>query len=411
MQFTRTGASSHVSRTATATESTRHPARQRAGGGPSVGAVVLAAVAIALVLGNPPALNAQAGNGWIGKRVVQRYSGFRLRIENQVIDPKSIETYRVEQVNGPWLWIRVEGKGLSGWVLADQVVPVEQAIEFFTDYIRTNPGDAYGYTVRARVWLHEKKELDIALGDFNEAIRIDPTEASVYSNRGSIWSAKKEYDKAIADYTEAIRIDPKCVLAYDNRGTAWNAKKEYNRAIADYNEAIRIDPKWANAYFNRGRVWLAKKEYDKAIADFDEAIRIDPKQAFAYVGRGNAWRAKKEYDKAIADYNEGIQINPENAYAYHNMRAWLWATCPDAKYRDGKKSVESATQACELSEWKQAYLIGTLAAAYAEVGDFDAAMKWQSRAIELLVDEKEKDDLRTRLKLYQDKKPYRETTP
>ena len=468
-------------RTIAATESTstKCPARRRAGrAGPSVRAFILAVVGIALILNTPPALRAQADNGWIGKRVVNRYRGFRLRIENQVIDPKAIETYRVEQVNGPWLWIRVEGEGLSGWALADHVVPVEQAIAFFTDYIRANPGDTHGYIMRAMIWREEKKELEIALGDYNEAIRLDPTQAYVYGNRGLAWSAKKDYDKAIADYNEAIRIDPKDALAYGNRGRAWRAKKDYDKAIADYNEAIRIDPKLATSYGSRGNAWSAKEEYDKAIADYNEAIRIDPKLAFAYGNRGNAWSAKKEYDKAIADYNEvirldtklalaygnrgnawsakkdydkaiadyteAIRVDPKYAAAYNNRsnawsakkeydkaiadykeairidpklatsyngRAWFWATCPDAKFRDGKKAVESATKACELSDWKEAYPLGTLAAAHAEAGDFNAAVKWQTKANGLYTDTEDKTKGEERLKLYREKKPYRETNP
>ena len=270
--------------------------------------------------------------------------GFKLKVGNQFIDLKGkIETYRVEQVNGPWLWLY--STQLNGWALADHVVPVEQAIEFFTNYIRSYPGDAYGYTMRAIVWREERKELDIALADCNEAIRLDPTNAYVYNNRGWAWSDKKEYDKAIADYSEAIRFNPKHVRA--------------------------------NAYIGRGLAWGYKKEYDKAINDYTEAIRLDPKGALAY-----------------------------------NNRAWLWSTCTDAKYRDGKQAVQSAMTACELSEWKEPNTVGILAAAYAEVGDFDSAVKWQSKAIGLQRDEKTKEDYRTRLKLYQEKqKPYRETNP
>jgi hypothetical protein len=100
--------------TATATESPRRTARLRAGrGGPLVRAVVLAAVGVALVLGarrpcTPRLRAAGSASGWC------RYAGFRLRIENQVIDPERIEIYRVEQLNGPWQWLKVEGQGPSG---------------------------------------------------------------------------------------------------------------------------------------------------------------------------------------------------------------------------------------------------------------------------------------------------------
>jgi hypothetical protein len=114
--------------------------------------------------------------------------------------------------SGSW----VEGRGLSGWALADQVVPVKQAIAFFTDSIRANPGDAHGYSMRAMIWQREKKEPDVALGDYNKAIQLAPTEAFIYVHRGIAWSDKKEYDKAIADFNEAIRIDPKLALAYAN---------------------------------------------------------------------------------------------------------------------------------------------------------------------------------------------------
>ncbi len=105
-----------------------------------------------------------------------------------------------------------------------------------------------------------------------------------------------------------------------------------------------------------------------------------------------------------------IHLDPKDATAY-NCRAWIWGTCPEAEYRDGKKAVESATRACELTEWKDAFPLGTLAAANAEAGDFDAAVKWQTKANGLYVDPADKVKGEERLKLYQEKKPYRETKP
>ena len=328
--------------------------------------------------------NAQTKDPWIGKRVFTQF-GTVLKVGNQVVDDEGRTTsltvsghdrnksrvYRVEHVNGEWLWLQDEKSGVSGWVQSRFVIPYEQAIDYFTNQIRANP------------------------------------KAYLYNSRGLVWDEKGEYDIAIADYNEAIRLEPSEASYFSNRGLAWDAKKDYEKAIADYNEAIRLDPKYAMAYHNRGTVWYAKKDYEKAIADYNEAIRLDSKNAMAYYGRGIAWSNKKEYDKAIADYTETIRLDPKYANAY-NARAWLWAVCPNEKYRDGKRAVESATRACELSEWKEAYYLGTLAAAYAESGEFDKAGEWQVKANTLYTDAEVRKKGEDRLKLYKDKKPYRE---
>jgi tetratricopeptide (TPR) repeat protein len=337
---------------AAAHDSSHSTARRRAGQGRIFGNMtVLATAGMALILHAPVPLNGQAGNDWIGKRVVQKYPAFKLQLENQVIDTKTrLETYRVEQVNGSSLFIHAAE--LSGWTQADQVVPVERAIEFFTDYIRANPSDSHGYSMRAKIWLEERKELDIALGDYNEAIRLNPNAAQVFNNRGTVWAAKQEYDKAITDYNEAIRLDPNFAVAYFNRGIAWAAKHDYDKAIASYNEAVRLDPKYVYAYDVRAIAWAAKQEYDKAIADFDEAIRIDPKFVYAYNGRGIAWAAKQQYDKAITDFNEGIRLGgwkgPRSGYT---VIVGYFAALRAGRNDQAKALLDDAAARCDKSVW------------------------------------------------------------
>ena len=156
------------------------------------------------LIGPANCLARQPGDAdWIGKRVVQKKRDFVLRVEKHVVDRKStLQTYRVEQVNGHWLWLCAGG--LAGWARADQVLPVEQAIAYYTDYIRDHPDDPYGYSMCAKFLLDEKKDLAAALKDYNEAIRLDPSIDAVHANRGNVWTARKEYDKAIADYNEAL---------------------------------------------------------------------------------------------------------------------------------------------------------------------------------------------------------------
>jgi tetratricopeptide (TPR) repeat protein len=332
-------------------------------------------------------LQAQADPGWIGKRVVQRASHFSLRVNDEPVERsgKAIDFYRVEQADGPSLWLKAETQGSSGWAAAVDVVPVDQALDFFSQQIVGHPTDAFLHAVRAFLWL-DKKGFDNALRDYDDAIRLEPRNASYYRGRGLVRHARKEYDKSITDFDESIRLDPTSALAFIGRGASRGSKKEYTKAIADYSEAIWLDPLAIAAYDNRGLAWHAKKEFDKAIIDYNLAIRLDPQHNFAYCNRGNAWNALGKYTKAIADYDEAIRIDPKCASA-HGSRAWISSTCPDATYRDGKKAVESALRACELTEWKDAQLLGVLAAAYAEAGDFESAVTWQTRANALDLDD------------------------
>ena len=161
------------------------------------------------------------------------------------------------------------------------------------------------------------------------------------------------------------------------------------------------------AYSNRGDVWYIKKDHDKALADYDAALRLDPDLASAYGSRGAVWDIKHDYDKALADYDAATRIDPKLASA-HGDRAWLLATCPDAKYRDGPRAVESATRACELTGWKDANHLDTLAASYAEAGDFSRAIELQQKANALSTDPEARKKGDKRLTLYQNKTPYHE---
>jgi tetratricopeptide (TPR) repeat protein len=291
-------------------------------------------VPILAVLLTASRAHAQGPEAWLGKRVVIKYKQ-PLRFGPVAVEPKEYRAYTVAQVEGDQLLLTAGG--VSGWVRTDDVVPLDQAVAFYTQEILKNP---------------------------------------------SSWNA------------------------YLYRGFVWDVKHEYDKAIADYSQAIQLYPLWANTFNNRGWTWHRKKAYDKAIADYSEAIRLDPKCVLAIANRGLAWQDKRDYYKALVDYNRAVKVDPSYARGY-TARAWLYATCPDKKFRDGKLAVESATRACDLTGWKEADKLAVLAAAYAERGDFDKAVKWQEKAITLFLDLEDRKKGLERLSLYKDKKPCR----
>lgn len=118
------------------------------------------------------------------------------------------------------------------------------------------------------------------------------------------------------------------------------------------------------------------------------------------------WLRPGDYGRALAVYDELARTYPQLVEAY-SRSAWLRATCPDVRYRDGKLAVESARRACELTDWRRPGELEVLAAACAEAGDFGSAVKWQEKTLTLTVEPADVQSCRTRLALYLARKTFR----
>jgi tetratricopeptide (TPR) repeat protein len=176
-----------------------------------------------------------------------------------------------------------------------------------------------------------------------------------------------------------------------------------------YADYLRTHPNSAWAHNLRGWVSYESGDYAAAVKEYTGAIQFDRRDSLAYNNRGGAWQKKGEYDNAIKDYNETIRLSPQESWGYNSL-AWLLATCPQAGKRDGSRAVTLAKKACALANWKDAYSLDTLAAACAEAGDFDEAVRWQSKAIGLVAGDMEfAETAQERLALYRDKTPYHES--
>jgi tetratricopeptide (TPR) repeat protein len=151
----------------------------------------------------------------------------------------------------------------------------------------------------------------------------DPKASTESVQSGDDHYRRGELDEALADYTEAIRLDPKNAEAYNNRALVYNKKGELDKAITDFNDAIKIRPNTPRLYNNRGLAYAKKGNFDKAISDFTEAIKQDSRHIESYGARAFAYSLKGEYKPAIADAEMFLKIAPPTHEGIERMRQML----------------------------------------------------------------------------------------
>jgi tetratricopeptide (TPR) repeat protein len=236
-------------------------------------------------------------------------------------------------------------------------------------------------------------------------IRLNPGAAWAFANRGNLFDQRDEFDKALADFDEAIRLEPHDSRLYGNRGRTHARRGDFDLALADFDEAVRRLPEDPRGYYNRALIRYRLCDFAGAVADLTEVLRLDVPTAAVYNQRAAAYYASGNGAAAIADHRAALALDADDANACNSL-AWLLATSRANELRDGPEAVERARHACELTAWEVPGFLDTLAAAHAESGQFDEAVRWMEKALDRLP-EADQADYRKRLELYREGKPYR----
>ncbi len=250
-------------------------------------------------------------------------------------------------------------------------------------------------------------KLDKAIDDATEAVRLDPKFDAAFANRGQAWLLMGRADEALVDFDEALRLEPRNSDVFIHRAFTQARRGESDLAHSDYAAALRLDPRNARAYLGRGELYEKAGQPQEALADFDKAIELSPENGAAHYHRSLLNSKTGKHEQALADLEEALRINPDDKNALCR-RALVLAACPVAKFRNGNSALADARRACQLTEWKQPDMLGALAAACAEVGDFEKAVEWQTMAVDLLVNDETTAEFNTRLELYVSRKPWRD---
>ncbi|MBA2432216.1 MAG: tetratricopeptide repeat protein [Chthoniobacterales bacterium] len=213
------------------------------------------------------------------------------------------------------------------------------------------------------------------------------------------------YRKALSGKLSAENVSE----AYLNLGHSEVQQGEIEQAQADFERSIASDPSNVAAYLSRAELHERLGNHQAVADDCTTALLVDPNASWGYLMRSRAFRNLQQPRRALEDLTRAIKLKPPAVDNALNDLAWLLATSPDQSVRDGRRAVETAEQACEMTKWERAAYVDTLAAAQAESGDFGTAVISQMRAVALVEEiHPSRAGMEERLQLYREQKPYRE---
>jgi tetratricopeptide (TPR) repeat protein len=324
----------------------------------------------------------------------------------------------------------------------------DKALADIDALLEEDPEDAGAYLAKAQI-LREQNKLDDALASLDKATESAPSAPGPYQQRGEIYRAKGDAKKAIEQFNRVLQLQPGFVLTLIHRAEAYLESEQYDEALVDIEAVLKDNPTLTVAHGLRAQALAQLERLPEAIESMKQLADAAPDQpefrlqlAFYYLynkqpreamaaygevidkiaeedgeeanrvkfqalrGRADAHLNIGEHVQAVKDFDAALAIDDEDTGVLNNF-AWVLATSPDDEVRDGERAVKLATKAVELTEEKQAHILSTLAAAYAETGDFEAARKWSQKSVDLN-DPEHAEQLAKELASYEDSKPWRE---
>ena len=303
-------------------------------------------------------------------------------------------------------------------LIAQDEKGIAEALKMLNEKEKLLPNSAMLLKTRAK--LHAvNKETDLAKADIDKALELSKQDIESLLFRARVFLAEEQYEEAKKDIETAVEIDPGRVESILLRSLVATGQKRFGDAINDILLIIKAQPKEApknlQLMMQLGLLYSQDSRPTQAIKVFDEVIKSDEDYWEAYRMRGDTRLTQGDHENAIADFEKALKLLPDDETdrsGILNNMSWVLSTSPNDSIRDGKRALELGLKACELTQYERSHILSTLAAAYAETGDFDKAVEWAEKAVSL---SKEKNDehqeqLEKELKSYQIKKPWREKT-
>ena len=154
------------------------------------------------------------------------------------------------------------------------------------------------------------REIDLAIEQFDIALKINPELSVAYCSRAAVYIILGEKEKALSDSDRAIELNPDYVDAYIRRATAYMSLNRYSKVIADCEAALKLSPDHYQASLFKAFANLSLENFDEALTQYDKVISIDDKSVEAYFDRGETKIQLNDLQGAIEDFSKVIRLNP-----------------------------------------------------------------------------------------------------
>jgi tetratricopeptide (TPR) repeat protein len=273
--------------------------------------------------------------------------------------------------------------------------------------IARNPGCWMAHN-NLGIVLSQKGEIDEAIAHYRKTLEMSPDFADADYNLGNALLQKGEIDAAILHCQRAVTIQPNDPDAQVALGNALFQKGSIDESIVHYQKALVIRPYYVTAHYNLSSAFLKKGEIDEGIFHSQAVLSIQPEHADAHINLAAALLQKGEIGNAIEQYKKTLEIAPRSVPALNNL-AWIFATYSDPAFRDGTKALELAQEASEFSGRNNPIILRTLAAAYANAGQFSRAVEVGQLALSLTDRQSQlANALRREISGYETSEPYRQ---
>jgi Flp pilus assembly protein TadD len=295
-----------------------------------------------------------------------------------------------------------------GYVLAAQG-RTDEAIEQYRQALKIYPDYAEAENNLGTALLSQEK-IEDAAAHFQRAVEINSNFAEAYNNLGLVLAKQGRLSAAIENYHKAEALNPDHPEVYNNLGNLLAGLGRNSEAIVQYEKALAIAPDNARVHYNLANILNSQGRVDEAIIHFESALPQMPDSIHARYQLALLLHGRGNDAAAITQLRAILQLDPGHTAALNNL-AWILATCPDNAVRDGHEAVKLAQHAEQISGGSAPEILDTLAAAYAESGQFSEAIDAAGRALDLATRQNNKplmDAIRAQLKFYEARSPYRE---